>query len=132
MYVCMFLLCIYLYNRKKTPFSGPQKQHFKYITRSVTLHKTSRIYMHSTYIFENEFFPTTAVQQRQHVNAAGCGTFFSDLINVFVFDILQIRSGCTQIFSGCTTPATGLTYSGREGGSNYRKLRSEELQLSVG
>ena len=63
------------------------------------------------------------------MNAAGCGTFFSDPISVFVFGILQICSGC--IAPTCTTPATGLTYRGREGGINCRKLRSEELQLSV-
>ena len=47
------------------------------------------------------------------MNAAGCDTFFSDLVSAFVFGILQIRSGCIQIFSGCNAPtctplATGL------------------------
>ena len=65
------------------------------------------------FIFENELFPTTAVQQRQHVDAVGCGTFFSGLISMFVFDILQIPSGCNQIYSGCIARtfiqlATGL------------------------
>ena len=46
------------------------------------------------------------------MNAAGCGTFFSYLISPFVFDILQIRSGCFA--PTCTTPAMGLTYRGRE------------------
>ena len=40
--------------------------------RSITLLKTSYIYTH---IFENKLFPTTAVQQRQHVDAVGCRTF---------------------------------------------------------
>jgi hypothetical protein len=56
--------------------------------------------MHS-FIFENELFPTSAVQQRQHVDAVGCGTFSSGLISKFVFDILQIPNGCIQIYNGC-------------------------------
>ena len=38
------------------------------------------------------------------MNAAGCGTFFSEMISVFVFDILQIRSGCFEIRSWCIAP----------------------------
>jgi len=52
--------------------------------RSVTLRKIRRLY-----IFENELFPTVAVQQRQHVDAVGCVTFFSGLISMFVFDSLS-------------------------------------------
>lgn len=35
-----------------------------------------------------------AVQQRQHVDAIGFRTFCSELINTFVFDMLQICTGC--------------------------------------
>ena len=70
------------------------------------------VYIH-IFVFESEFFPTTAVQQRQYVDAAGCGTFMSGLISFFVFDILQIPSRCIQIYSGCIARnfvqlATGL------------------------
>jgi hypothetical protein len=39
---------------------------------------------------ENEFFPTMAVQQAQHVNAVECRTFFNGLIIIYVCNILQI------------------------------------------
>ena len=60
-----------------------------------------------------KLFPTTAVQQRQHVGVINCCKFFSRLISIFVFDIPQIHSGFSQIFSGyiaytCTPLATGL------------------------
>jgi len=45
------------------------------------------------------------VQHRQHVDAVGIRTFFSGLIGIFVFDVLQIRSGCIQI---ATPPTTAL------------------------
>jgi hypothetical protein len=61
------------------------------------------------YVFDSELFRTMAVQQGQHVAAVGCHTFFSGLISVFVFDILQILSESRQICSGrftrtCTPP----------------------------
>jgi hypothetical protein len=37
------------------------------------------------------------VQHRQYVNAVGIPTFFSGLIGMFVFDVLQIPSGCRKI-----------------------------------
>jgi hypothetical protein len=45
------------------------------------------------YVFENESFPTTAVQKRQHEDAAGRWRCFSGLISMFTYDILQIPSG---------------------------------------
>jgi hypothetical protein len=67
----------------------------------------STLYLHNTpynleqnilhiHIFKNKLVPITAVQQRQHVDGVGCDMFFSGLISVFVFDILQIQSGCIQ------------------------------------
>jgi len=50
-----------------------------------------------TYIFESRLFQAMAVQQRQHVYAVGCLTCYGRLIDIFVFDILQIPSGCKQI-----------------------------------
>jgi len=38
------------------------------------------------------------------VGPVGCRTFCSVLIGKFVFDILQIPSGCIQICSGRITP----------------------------
>jgi hypothetical protein len=52
-------------------------------------------------MFETELFPTTAVQQRQYVDAVGCPTYSSGLISIFVFDILQNPAGCIHICSGC-------------------------------
>jgi hypothetical protein len=60
--------------------------------RSVTVTKhLAYIYI---FFFENKLFPNTAVQQRQHVDAVVSPLFFSGLISVFFFDILQIGSGC--------------------------------------
>ena len=47
---------------------------------------------------------TTAVRQRQNLNATRCWTFFSGLISVFVFGILRFPSGCIQNCCGCITP----------------------------
>jgi len=47
-------------------------------------------------MFKNELFPTTAVQHRQDVDEEGRRTSFSGLINIFVFAILQIPSGCIR------------------------------------
>jgi hypothetical protein len=60
-----------------------------------------------------------AVQQRQHVHEVVCSTFFSGLISMFFFDVLQISSWCNQICSECiaqtcTPLATGLTTTVKE------------------
>jgi len=82
------ILCIHKHNKRlyRNHKTNPL------VTQCVmTLHKTSRMYIH----FENQLLRTTAVQQRQHVGAAGCRAFFSGLIGIFVFDVLQIP--CTPI-----------------------------------
>jgi hypothetical protein len=67
------------------------------ITQSALQHCTKQLAC--TYVFENELFSTTAVQQRQHVGAVGCRTFFfSKLIIMFVSDI------CTA--NTCNHPGT--------------------------
>jgi len=38
-----------------------------------------------------------AVQQRQHVYAVVCLTYYGRLIDIFVYHILKISSGCKQI-----------------------------------
>jgi len=78
-----------------------------YAMRSVTLHKASCIFV----LFENELCPTTVVQQRQLMDAVDCHTFYSRLISMFDFDILQIVNGCIQICSGYTPMAMGLSYT---------------------
>ena len=54
------------------------------------------------YIFEKELFTAAAVQQRQHVGAAGCHRLFSGLIGLFVLGILRTATGGIQICTGCT------------------------------
>jgi hypothetical protein len=63
-----------------------------------------------------------AVQQKQHVDAVGCGTiFFSRLVSVFASDILQIHSGDIQISSGLSAPTcTPLARTLRSCGANNR------------
>lgn len=78
--------------------------------RSVTLHKTYK------YIFENEFFTTTAVQHGQHVDALGIHTFFSRLVSVFV-DILYFPTGCIKLVVGALHPFL-LSFPGYGSGSD--------------
>ena len=61
-------------------------------------------------MFENQLLQAMAVQQRQHVDAVGCLTYYGGLIDIFVFDILQIPSGFKEI---CCTfgGAEGLFHS---------------------
>jgi hypothetical protein len=70
----------------KTTQSAPTKLP----TCPVTLHKTSPPH---TAVFENESFPTMAVQRRQHMNAAGCGGLIKSLSLLH----FQIPSGCVQM-----------------------------------
>lgn len=49
------------------------------------------------YIFENEAFPNMVVQQRLYVDVVRCRKFLTCLS-----DILQVPSGCSHIYSGCT------------------------------
>jgi hypothetical protein len=69
-------------------------------------------YFAYTRTFENDLFPNTAAQQKQYVDTVWCHEFFSGLISMFVFDILQICRGYRQICSGYSAspspPATGL------------------------
>ena len=71
-----------------------QNQHCNYKMRSITLRTTFCTHKHThihTRISENQFFPTTAVQQRQHVDAVGCHTCFSGLAYLFsIFWKLQV------------------------------------------
>jgi hypothetical protein len=63
-----------------------------------------RAYLTNKHIFLNELFPTTAVQQKKHGDAAVYRPFFSGLISMFVFDILQTPSSCIQICSKSLYP----------------------------
>ena len=84
------MLCIYILYyvgiSAKGAFVTTTKQHGNYIKHSVTLHKTSCIYIY-IYIIENELFTTTVNEERQHVDQVGCRTFFSGLIIMFVSGI---------------------------------------------
>jgi len=77
-----------------------------------------------TYISENELHPTTAVQQKRHVDAVGCGTFFfSSLVSMFASDILQIPSGNIQICSGLSaSTCTPLGSCDARNGSKTRNF----------
>jgi len=79
--------------------SGSQ-YHFNYTRLSTALHKTRCLY--TTHIFENDLLPTTAVQQRQHVDEAGCHFFWR--VHQYVLDILRIPGRCIHICRGCSAP----------------------------
>jgi hypothetical protein len=75
---------------------------------SITVHKMSCIHIH----FLNCFQPLQ-FNRGNIVDVVNCHKFFSRVIGVSVFDILQIHSGFSQICSGCiastcTPLATGL------------------------
>jgi hypothetical protein len=93
--VCIYYICV----SAESAFVRTTTKHFNYITRPVTLHRTSCVFC-TRHVWKS------LVLQRQHVDTVGCGTFFfnSWLIGMFVFDILQIPGGCIQICSGCTAP----------------------------
>jgi hypothetical protein len=52
-----------------------------------------------THILENELFPTTTVQQRQHVDAVRVARF-SWLVSMFVFDIFKFLVGASRFVVG--------------------------------
>jgi hypothetical protein len=52
-----------------------------------------------------------AVQQSEYVNAAEYGTLVSGLIGLFVFDILQIASGCNLLATSLLSTLTLLSYT---------------------
>jgi len=80
---------------------GPQNHHPNHIT---LYNNTAQNILHRHTFLENEFFPTSSVQQRQHVDQTGCHTFITGLISMSDFDILRIPSGGTKICIGCTAP----------------------------
>ena len=80
--------------------SWPQNQHLNYTTGSVTLHETPCLCIH----FWKSVVPKDGTSQTEHVDAVGCDTFYSELISMFVFGILQIPSRCIRICSGCIAP----------------------------
>jgi hypothetical protein len=73
------------------------------ITHCALQHCTKKS-LHIHNVLQNELFPTTAVQQRQHVDAVGYRKSFKGLITMFVFDILQSPVRCIQIYSGALHP----------------------------
>jgi len=61
--------------------------------------------LHRTFIFGNESFPTTAVQQKQHADAVGCRKSFS-VLSVCLF-LISCKSLEGELASTCTPLATG-------------------------
>ena len=59
---------------------------------------------HYTIEVASSFFLTMAFQQGQQVDTGGCPPFLNGLLGMFVFDIFQIRNGCSQICSRCRAP----------------------------
>ena len=68
-----------------------QNQHLNYVMDSVTLDKTSCLYLH------------TFQHRQQHVDMAGCRTSFSRLIST-VLSYSRILIVCIQICDGCFSP----------------------------
>jgi hypothetical protein len=90
-YICYVRISVKSYINRTTKAAS-------YTVRSVTLHKTSFVYIH---FWKKELFPTTAAQQRQRVDSIG-SRIFSGLISIFIFNILQIPCVSNHICTGCT------------------------------
>jgi hypothetical protein len=91
-------VCVYIYTHIHICMDKCGKQLCKdhkinTLITHCTLHHCTK-HIAQAYTFENEFYPAKAIQQRQHVDAAGCRTFIRGLITMFVFDVLQIPSKC--------------------------------------
>jgi hypothetical protein len=88
------ILCIYIMQMpRKRLFQDPSST----LLTTNALYNIAQSFLHIyiyIYIFLNELCPTTAVQQRQHVDAVGYRKFFSGLVSIFIFDILQVHSEC--------------------------------------
>jgi hypothetical protein len=86
-----YILCTQKW--KKMPSWGWQNQHFNYTLCSITLQRTT-----CTYI---QFWKSAATNhcglQRQGVDVVGYCSYFNWLISMFVFDILEVTSGCTHL-----------------------------------
>ena len=57
-------------------------------------------------------FPTMAVQQQQHMDVVVCCTFFSRMISMFIFNILQFPSRYIQICMECIAPTCATRATG--------------------
>ena len=95
-----------MHKLKKAPFSGRQTRHFNFTVRSVNTAQN----ILPTDIFEHVSFSNHDDLPRQHMDAVVCPTFFSGLISMFTFGILQIPSMCIQNCGWCIAPTctTGL------------------------
>jgi len=88
MCVCV-CVCVCVYTRKDECGKHVCQDHkINTLITHCALHHYTK-HLAQAYAFENELYPTRAVQQTQHVDAAGCRTFFRELITMFVFDVLQ-------------------------------------------
>jgi hypothetical protein len=78
--------------------SRPQNQHLNYIMRCITLQQNI-VHIH-TFLKVSYFQPWRFNRDNTQLRY-GIARFYSRLISVFVFDILQIPSGCIQVCGGC-------------------------------
>jgi len=83
---CVYVLCVH---KHKSVFFSTTKS----LLLINALYNTEQNIFHISTFLKNEFFPTMAVEQRQHVDLARYCTFYSDLIRMFFFDTLHIPSG---------------------------------------
>jgi hypothetical protein len=69
-------------------------------TATLTLYLHDALCNSAQYIAHiHTFLKMSCYQPQRHVDAVGCHTFLIWLIGMFVFDILQIPSGCIHLYS---------------------------------
>ena len=91
--LCVYILCA---QDEKAPLSGPQTQHFNYVSLPVTSRKSPGVYVYfRMWVASNYGGSTEATPVCDKMSHVFCW-----LISVFVFDILRILGGCSQICNG--------------------------------
>jgi len=102
--LCVFI--IYWKYRRENRLSGPQHQRSRDITRCVTWHKTCCMYIHTYTHFWKELCPTTAVQQKQHVDMVGCGTSLGGWSACLSLMFCELQVGASRFVERALHPSS--------------------------
>jgi hypothetical protein len=94
--VCVYMLCMH----KRKMYLCQNHKINTLIAQTALWHCAEHIPY--TCIFENELFPTTAVQQRQHVDLMGCSTCLAGWSACLTS--CKFIVGATRIIVGCIAP----------------------------
>ena len=110
---------------KNAPLSLPQNQHLCSACRNIS---------HALYTFENEWFPTTVAQERQHVVVVGCRTFLFNIPKIpggtsCIYRPVEVLSSMEAIT--CLRPAMEILYATKLPWPGTQKKRHSVQQRRV-